>query len=64
MELLGDVGQMEALFSLFRDSVNLEQDRYMVCAERAMGLQIILGTPDRTHRLCGSSGTSFRSVWR
>jgi hypothetical protein len=33
MELLGDVGQVEACFSTFGDSVNLAQDRCIVWDE-------------------------------
>jgi hypothetical protein len=50
MVLLGDVGQVEARFGPFRDSVNLAQDRCTVCAECTMGMEIILGTPDGTPR--------------
>jgi hypothetical protein len=46
MELLGDVGHVEARFSSFGDSVNLGQDRCKICAEYTMGIEIILGTPD------------------
>jgi hypothetical protein len=41
MVLLGDVGQAEARFGPFGDSVNSAQDRYMVCAECTMGMEII-----------------------
>jgi hypothetical protein len=64
MVLLGDVGQAEARFGPFGDSVNSAQDRYMVCAECTMGMEIILGTSNGTPRCCVSSGSSFRSVWR
>jgi hypothetical protein len=50
MDLLGGVGQMEAYFGLFGDSVNSTQDWCTVCAERAIGLEIISGTPDGTPR--------------
>jgi hypothetical protein len=33
MVLLGDVGQVVAHVGSFRDSANLAQDRYTVCAE-------------------------------
>jgi hypothetical protein len=46
MELLGDVGQMEDHFSVFRDDVNLNTDRCTVCAKHAIGSKIILGAPD------------------
>ena len=45
---LGDDAQVEAYFSLFGDSANLEANRCMVCAEQ--GLEIILTIPDRTPR--------------
>jgi hypothetical protein len=46
MELLGDVGQMEARFGLFGIVLISMQDRCTICAERAIGLQIILSAPD------------------
>jgi hypothetical protein len=48
MDLLGDVGQMEARFDSFGDNVNLHADRFTVCAKRAIGSKIVLGTPDGT----------------
>jgi hypothetical protein len=45
--LLRHVGQVEAPFGSFRDSVNLNA-RYTACAERAIGSKIISGTTDRT----------------
>jgi hypothetical protein len=48
MELLRDMGHVEARFSSFRDSVNLRKDRCMICAECTMGMEIIFGTPDGT----------------
>jgi hypothetical protein len=50
MELLGDVGQVEACFGMFGDSVNLAQDRCIVWDEHTISLEIILGTPDGTPR--------------
>jgi hypothetical protein len=46
MDLLGDVGQMEAHFGPFGDNVNSTQDWYTVCTERAIGLEIVSGAPD------------------
>ena len=46
MLLLGDMGQVEACFGLFGDSVMSTQDRCMVCAECNIGSEIALGTPD------------------
>jgi hypothetical protein len=40
------------------------QDRCTVCAERAIGLEIILDAPDRTPKWRGLCEISFRSVWR
>ena len=46
--LLGDEAQVEAYFSLFGDSANLDADRCMVCAERTLGSEIILDEPNGT----------------
>jgi hypothetical protein len=40
------------------------QDRCRVCVKRTIRSDIILDTLDGTPRLRGSSGSSFRSVWR
>jgi hypothetical protein len=48
MVLLGDMGQLQARFGLFGDSVNPSQDRCTVYAKCSTGLEIILGTPDGT----------------
>jgi hypothetical protein len=50
MVLLGDIDQVEARFSLFGDSVNLTQDRCLVCIEHTIDSKIILGTTDGTPR--------------
>ena len=50
MVLLGDVGQVEARFGPFGDSVILTQDRCTVCTERNIGSEIILDAPDGTSR--------------
>jgi hypothetical protein len=42
----------------------LTQDRYTVCAERAIGSEIVLGVPDGTPRYRGLSGSSFQSIWK
>jgi hypothetical protein len=48
MVLVRDVGQVEACFGLFEDSVNLNA-RWVHGSRRcSLGSQIILGTPDRT----------------
>jgi hypothetical protein len=110
MELLDDVGQLEARFGQLGEIVNLNarlehglcqayhwlknhfgctwllsyvmwvksklvlicleivlisiQDRCTVCIEHAIGSKIVLGAFDRTPRWHGTSGSSFRSVWR
>jgi hypothetical protein len=50
MVLLCDVGQVEARFGPFGDSVNLKEDRYIFCVECATGKEIILGAPNETPR--------------
>jgi hypothetical protein len=50
MELLCDVGKMEARFGLFRDSANLDARKVPICAEHAIGFEIVLGAPDGTLR--------------
>ena len=50
MVLLGVVGQVEAHFGPFGDSVILMQDRYTVCTEHTIGSEIILDAPDGTPR--------------
>ena len=48
MELLSDMGHVEARFGSFGDSVSLDV-RYMhgLCFKRTIGSKIILGPPDR-----------------
>ena len=41
----------EACFGPFQDCISLAQDRCTVCAECTSGMEIILGTPDRTPML-------------
>jgi hypothetical protein len=64
MVLLHDVGQVEACFGPFEKVLILTQDRYIVCAECAIGSEIIFGAPDETPMCRGLSGSSFQSVWR
>ena len=45
---LGEEAQVEASFGPFGDSANLDADRCMVCAERTIGSEIILGALDGT----------------
>ena len=42
----------------------LAPDWCTVCAERTIDSEIVLDAPDGTHRLHGSSGNYFESVWR
>jgi hypothetical protein len=50
MVLLGDEAQVDAHFAQFGDSANLDVSLVHVCAEYPIGSEIILDTPDRTHR--------------
>jgi hypothetical protein len=63
MVLLQDVGQVEIHFGPFGDVLISTQDRYMVCAKRTIGSEVILDAPNCSPRQCGSSGSSFHSVW-
>jgi hypothetical protein len=64
MELLGDVGHVEAPFGTFGDSANLDA-RYEHGLRRTYrGSKIILDAPNGTPRCRGSCGISFKSVWR
>jgi hypothetical protein len=48
--VLRDVGQVEAHFNPVGDSVNLDTRWYTVCAEHAIGSEIILRTANGTPR--------------
>jgi hypothetical protein len=48
MVLLGDEAQVEACFSLFVDSANLNQYWCTVCAKRTIGSENILIAQDGT----------------
>ena len=50
MVVLGDKAQVEARFSPLEIVRILTQDRCMVCAERPIGLENILDTPDGSAR--------------
>ena len=50
MVVLGGEAKVEAPFSPFGDSANLDTDRCMVCAKRTIGSEIILDAPDGTPR--------------
>ena len=45
---LGDDAQVEARFGPFGDSASLDIDGCTVCAERTIGLEIVLDVPDGT----------------
>jgi hypothetical protein len=62
MVLLGDVGQVEAHFSLLEKVLISAQDRCTVCDESTTGMEIALGTADGTPRKCISSGSLFLFV--
>ena len=48
MELLGDMGEVEARFSLLEIVLISKQDRFTVCAKRTIGSEISLDGPDGT----------------
>jgi hypothetical protein len=50
MVLLGDEAQVEAGFSPFGDSANLDLRYCAVCAKRIIGSKIVLDAPDGTAR--------------
>jgi hypothetical protein len=74
MVLLGYEAQVEACFSKFGDSANLDtrmvmvfvsvQDRCRVCSKRAVCSEIVSDAPNGTPRLRDPSGSSFWSIWR
>jgi hypothetical protein len=50
MELLGDVGMWNLLLVHLKTLLVSVQDRCMICANRTIGSEIILDTPDGTPR--------------
>jgi hypothetical protein len=50
MELLGDLGQIEFVSVRLEMKLILKHDRGTVCAECAIGSEIVLGAPDGTSR--------------
>ena len=50
MVLLGDKVQVQASFGLFRDSADLDVDRWTVCAKHTIGSETVLDAPDGTAR--------------
>jgi hypothetical protein len=64
MVLLGDKAQVEAVSVRLEILLVLTQHRCTVCAERTIGLEIILDALNRIPRWCGSCGIPFRSIQR
>ena len=64
MELLADVGHVESRSVRLEMVLVLVQDRSTVSAKRTIGLENHFGHNDGTPTCRGSSGCSFRSVWR
>ena len=62
MVLLSDVGEVEACSVRFNIVLISTQDWCTICAERAIVSEVMLGAPDGTPRLHGSSGGSFQSI--
>ena len=50
MELLGDVGHVESSSVCLEMVLVLVQERYVVCAKRTIGSDILLDAPDGTPR--------------
>ena len=50
MELLGDVGHVEARSVRLEMVLVLVQDRCTVCAKRSIGSEIVFNAPDGTPR--------------
>jgi hypothetical protein len=48
MVLLAVEAEMDARFGLFGDNANLAQDMCTICADRTIGSEIVLDTPDGT----------------
>ena len=59
MVLLGTWVKGRLVSVRFEIVLILTQDRCMICAERAIVLEVLLGAPDGTPRLHGSCGISF-----
>ena len=63
MVLLGDKAQVKLVLVHLEIVRILLQNRCMVCAERNIGSENVLDTPDGTPRFHGSCGFLFRSGW-
>ena len=59
MVLLRDMLKWKLVSVHLETVLILMQDRYTVCAECAIGSEIIFGAPDETPRCRGLSGSSF-----
>jgi hypothetical protein len=64
MVLLGYKAQVDARFNSCEIVLIMIQDRCTVCAERTIGLEIVLDAPMELLGDVGSCGISFRSIWR
>jgi hypothetical protein len=64
MVLLRDMDQVVAISVYLNTVLILTQDGYAVCAKRAIGSEIILGTADGTPWLNVLSESLFWSIWR
>jgi hypothetical protein len=64
MVILDDEAQVEARFSPFGDSANLNARQVHALRKRTTGPEIILDAPDVTTMCLGSCGISFRSILR
>ena len=59
MELRGDEPHVEARFGPFGDSASLDVDRWTVCAERTIGLEIVWTCPMELLRDVGHVESRF-----
>jgi hypothetical protein len=62
MKILDDVGHVESCLVHLETVLVSMQDRCMICAERTIGLEIVLDAPHGTLRLRDSSGRLFQSI--
>jgi hypothetical protein len=59
MVLLGDEDQVVLISVCLEIVLILTQDRCMICAERTIGIEIVLDAPDGTPNWRGSCEISF-----
>ena len=59
MELLGDMGKVEAHFFCVQTVLISAQDSCMVCAKCTTGMKIVLGVPDGTLGVVGQVEARF-----